>query len=251
MKNPLKTSSLSFVSALTLASVTYATEIPTGDISADASVVRAGEFPRLDWNITYPGIDTLVCIQPDGEIVTKADVEMQVRVLAADVQSRTTSFNRFTGRTTVSFSPVRVVSVGRINGGSFRLLFNDIQANVNPVAIPWQPNLEEGDRVSFAAQANFTGSVPYFSGQNSPNVLLLKDGDVPPTFTTWDTQSTLGTHIAPYLDETGAVDIGPRDVIVVFELTHVVDPNVVVDPDDPNGTPDFQDMILLLTFQKN
>ena len=226
--------------AFAITPMVIASEIPTGSISSDSEVVLAGTEPNLSWNITYPiNIDTIIEITPPGVIIPKSDVTMQVRCLAADVQERREYWNGW--RWVVSFRYIRVTGFGRRNSNSWRLLFNNTQPNVSPSTIVWQEDLEEDDTIRFAALANFSGGKWYYSGEGDPNVILLKDGEIPPTYATWDTQSTLGTHIAPYLDENGAVDIGPRDVIVAFELTHSLA--------DGNTGGDVQDMIYLLTFQ--
>lgn len=218
-----------------------AADTPLGDISANAEVVRAGTFPTLDWNITYPeSIIDWVNIEPNGTIRCTAPVNMQVRNLAADVQSRTTFWNGF--RWVTRFSYVEVTCFGRVNNEGWRSLFQGIQPNINPNQVVWNRNMGVNDSVVFAARSSFEGHIWHFTGQSSPNVVLLRRGDVPPDYTTWTTQSTLGEHIDPYLNDEGVIDIGPRDVIIAFELTHII-------PND-EGEGDLQDMILLLTFQR-
>ncbi len=232
---------LLLLGALAFAPMASASDTPTGNIDADSDLVVAGTFPRLDWNITYPeDITTFITITPPGLIVPKSDLTMQVRCLAADVQERREYWNGW--RWVVSYRHIRVSGYGRRNSNGWRLLFNNTQPYVNPSAIVWQEELEEDDTVKFAAKANYSGGNWYYSGESDPNVVLLKNGDYPPSYATWDTQSTLGTHIAPYLDDSGAVSIGPRDVIVAFELTHSMAPG-------SGGGGDMQDMIFLLTFQ--
>ena len=233
---------LSLVGALFASSQSLvASDVPTGDISAARAIVKQGEFAHINWAITYPGIETLIDLSPDGGITPRVDVTMQARILAADVQQRTTFTSG--GRQFTKFSFIWVTSYALVNDQVARLLFNGTQPSVNPEEIVWERDLNEGENITFAAGASFSGSRWYFSGRNDPNVLLLTDGDVPPEFTTWTTQSTLGTHISAYLDEEGRVDIGPRDVIVVFELTHTVTPGA------GNNVGDFQDLIVLLTFE--
>lgn len=219
-----------------------AADTPLGDISANAEVIRAGTYPTLDWSITYP--QTLldwVNIDANGAIICTSPVNMQVRNLAADVQSRKTFWNGF--RYVTSLSYVQVTCFGRVNSEGWRRVFQGFQPNINPSLIAWDRNLVTGDRVIFGARSSFDGHIWHYTGQSSQNVVLLKRGDVPPEHTTWTTQSTLGEHIDPYLNDDGVIDIGPRDVIVAFELTHII-PNA-------NNEGDMQDMILLLTFQQN
>lgn len=242
----MKTTSrkLAVLALLAVSLTSNASENPSGNISADSALVLAGTYPRLDWNINYPiSIETIIEVTPPGEVVPKTDLTMQVRCLAADVQERREYWNGW--RWVVSFRYISVAGYGRKNSNSWRLLFNDTQPNVDPTNIAWQEELEEGDVVRFAARANYSGGKWYYSGEGSANVLILKKSDYPPTYATWDTQSTLGTHISPYLNPDGSIDIGPRDLIVAFELTHVMNANA------NNNDGDMQDMIFLLTFQSN
>lgn len=243
---PMKNNSkkLLMLGMLAISSIAHASDVPTGKISADSDVVLAGTFPKLDWKINYPSpVTSLIEITDPGVIVSRSDLTMQVRTLAADVQERREFWNGF--RWVVTFRYITVTGYGRTNRSNYNLLFNGTQPFVNPASIVWQRELSEGEEVVFAALANFSGGRWYRSGQNDANVLILTDGDIPPEFATWDTQSTLGTHIAPYLAPDGTIDIGPRDVIVAFELTHVIDRN----SNENEG--DFQDMIFLLTFQND
>lgn len=236
------TKTLMVLSAIAMVPLASANENPTGEISADSQLVLAGSYPKLDWNITYPSsIETIVTITPPGEIIPKTDLTMQVRTLAADVQERREYWNGW--KWVTSYRYIKVTGYGRVNSQSWRLLFNNYQPYVNPASIVWQKDLDEGDEVIFAARADYSGLPWYYSGQSDHNVVLLTDGQTPPTYATWDTQSTLGTHIAPYLDANGAVDIGPRDVIVAFELTHDMTPGA------GSGGGDMQDMLFLVTFQ--
>ncbi|MGJ8723090.1 MAG: hypothetical protein ACSHYB_00920 [Roseibacillus sp.] len=241
----MKTTSkkLAILALLAVVSASNAAEIPSGNISADAKLVLANNvYPKLDWNITYPSdITTIVTVTPPGGIVPKTDLTLHVRCLAADVQERREYWNGW--KWVVSYRYISVTGYGRKNSNNWRLLFDNTQPYVNPSTIVWNEELEEGDEIKFASKANYSGGKWYYSGEGSSNVLVLKNGDYPPSYATWDTQSTLGTHIAPYLDENGAVDIGPRDLIVAFELTHSMS--------SQGSSGDMQDMIYLLTFQED
>lgn len=221
-----------------LSSVASAADIPTGVIKASEDVILAGTYPRLDWNITYPeSILEWIDITPEGNVVPKSGLLMQVRSLAADVQRRTTYWNGW--RYVYEFEYISVLAQARIDNGWWRTVFNGTQPEVDANEVLWQTELDGGDEVKFRSRVNLGGFPYYYSGFGSSNVVLLKQGDFPPSYVTWDTQASLGTHIAPYLDAQGRVDIGPRDVIVAFELTHRM----------PGSDGDMQDMIMLLTFQ--
>ena len=223
-------------------------ENPTGEITANAEVVRAGAYPKLNWSINYPPpaeaepIEDFIDVTPSGEIVSKTDVTMQIRCLAADVQEK--SYYYKNGYRYTKYRYIDVAGQVRVDNEDWQWLFYNIQPYVDPSKILMQREVDEGETVLFRSQAAFSGSITYYSGESSENVLVLKNGDYPPSYTTWSTQSTLDTHIGPYLDENGAVDIGPLDLIVVFELTHDMSPS-------GNGGGDMQDMIFLLTFTED
>lgn len=244
MKTLLKSHILTF-SLLwgTLAFGQDESDSPLGNISTDAIAYAENQHPKLTWNITYPQlVQEIVEIEDDGTIIPKADVTMQVRVLAADVQERKISYDRW-GNQKISLRYIDVVGYARVNYGYWYYIFGGTQPEVDPNEVVFEQELMEGEEVYFASRAVYSGLGYYYSGQDDPNVIVLQNGDTPPTYTTWDSQETLGTHIEAYLDDDGNVDIGPRDVIVAFELTHVLDPN------SNNNDGDVQDFIVLLTFQ--
>ena len=258
------------IAMLGLAPLGFA-EDPTGTISVTEDIVRAGTFPRINWNIDFPAsggegnesggednVGEVVDIETPGTIVPRRDLVMQARVIAADVQRRTPVyvnqsrwyrsggrwfFGTFRVFSHYEFEYLRVLAKGQINGGSEAVLYQDVQPNVDSIRVVWQREIKEGDAVTFSSRVDEGGFGYYHSGVGSDNVLVLKNGDVPPEYSTWETQATLGTHISAYLDEEGRVDIGPRDLIVAFELTHELDST----RSDNEG--DLQDMILLLTFE--
>lgn len=249
---PMKTLPLLLSSLVALTGSVFAQDRPSGWISADSQFVRAGTFPRITWGIDFPVAQTEnedsfdgVEISEDGDIEPVRDLKMDVRVLAADVQRRTTRGSSRTGYY-FEFEHINVAALGRVNSTGWATLFNGTQPQVNPSNVVWTRHLEEGDSIEFASRVLLDGFGWYVSGRGSSNVVVLRNGDVPPVFSTWDTQSTLGTHIEAYLDDDGKVDVGFRDLIVAFELTHVIDPSRGSDQDG-----DMQDMVLLLSFEED
>lgn len=215
---------------------------PFGSITTDAVAYAENQRPKLNWAITYPQlVEEVVEITEEGTIIPKSDVTMQVRILAADVQERSYSYDRW-GNRTVNLRYIDVVGYARVNYGYWHYIFGGTQPEVDSNTVVFQQTLNEGEEVYFASRAVYSGLGYYFSGVGDPNVLVLQNGDYPPFYATWDTQATLGTHIADYIDSEGRVDIGPRDVIVAFELTHDVSPNA------STGDWDVQDFVVLLTF---
>jgi hypothetical protein len=211
-------------------------------------------------------------------IVAKADVTVRARGLAADVQEFKKHYN---GSNYVEGSRyVEANAYSSINSGNWREIFSGTQSSVDPTAIVWEKELSTNDELTFAARANFTGMKWHYSAQIDETVLILKDGQTPPALATWNSQTTLGTHIEPYLDENGEIDIGPRDIILAFELTgdpkgnnghgnnadgydssnpgkkpgidlsgEYDDENKAVTSGEDVDPVDFQDMVILLTFE--
>ena len=237
----IRSKKLLLCSVLALASMTQAVEIPTGTISVEESVVLTGTNPSISWNIIFPtpelGIDDLVEVEPDGGIVPRTEVNMSVRVLAADIQ--TFEWVRIGKKWFQRAVYVDVRGYGRVNSGTQVELFNGTQPSVVEDEVVWSRALNEGDDVTFSAIADISNRPLYSTGEASDNVIVLKNGDIPPDIAGWGNQASLGTHIAPYLDSNGAVKIGPRDLIIAYELFFVM----------PHASGDLQDMIYLVTFQ--
>lgn len=229
-------------SLLALSSIAQAVEVPTGTISVKESVIRTGTFPRISWNIIYPEpeelleIDELVTISPSGGILPKTDLNMTVRALAADIQ--TVEWHQVGRRWVQRIVYVDVSGFGRVNSEPFRHLFTGTQPEVEDEKVLWTRKLKDGDVLRFCALTHL-GTPAYCTGTSSENVLVLKNGDIPPSIAGWKDQASLGTHIAPYLDSSGAIKIGPRDLIVAYELFFPM----------PHPSGDLQDMIFLVTFQ--
>jgi hypothetical protein len=258
----------------------FADNTPIGEISSDGDVYRTGTYPALSWQINHNPTSILdwVLITEDGKIVTRADVTVRVRVLAADVQELTKHFD---GSDYVEGS--RYVEAGAyssVESSNWREMFTGKQPLVDPTEIVWEQDLKENDELTFAARANFTGMKWHYSVQNEETVIILKDGQTPPVLASWSSQTTLGEHIEPYLDEDGKIDLGPRDIIVAFELTgdpknnnghgnnadgydssnkgkkpgvdlsgEFDDENNAITSGEGVDPIDFQDMVILLTFE--
>ncbi len=242
----IKNKALVLLGVLAINPAAWAEEDPIGEISANASVVTAGFLPTLNWNILYPGqsIETIVQADTDntngqGTVVPRVPVKVTVRVLAADIELRRRVTDRW-GRSGIQVTPLSVGGFLKIGSSASNLhVFEGRQRDVRPERIVFSQNISKGTEISFGGQARFSGSLQHFSGVGNRNVLIFKDGQEPPAHATWNTQTTLGTHIESYLDENGLIDLGPRELIVAFELGQNYD----------NPQADFQDLIFLLTFE--
>lgn len=203
--------------------------IPVGTLSAYPSVVQAGTFPTLSWGITYPSeILTVVTITPPGTITPKKSLKMDVRVIGASVKSATT------------YAPTEALF--SYNGSSYSRIWYNTQPNVNPNTIVKTQTVDANKNIRFGGRYYWQNSWSsmYTSTSTSGNVRALISGDTPPTTYPLYQQPTLESFLAPYLDEQGKIKVGPKDVIILFELTHT-------DTDDLGY--DLQDLVLLCTFR--
>ena len=243
-------------------------ENPSGEISANAKLVRAGLYPKLDWSITYPtapldglnldgenggesggGLEGVAEIDPNGTIVPQKDLKMQVRVLAADFELTRQVYKWFRnwrgqyyqGLVSEKYQ-VPVKAWGCVRGGYWEEITDKTQDFIDPSAIVWEKDLAEDDEVIFSSQVDSSGLPRYRSGVSSPNVIVLKNGDVPPAYVGWQGQSSLGTHISAYLNPDGTIKLGPLDMIVAFELYYDM-------AGSQSSSGDMQDMLLHVTFQ--
>lgn len=209
--------------------------IPVGSLSAFPTIVQAGTHPTLTWSIQYPEtVRDLIAIHEGGDISTLRDVTMQVRVLGASFQA---GFNRW-GKPIWLWLRGDVRTTGT---GNFVRIFEGSQRNVNPSRIYYHEDLKQGDVVQFRARG-FTGAtwLPFrATGGNEPRVSVLVNGDRPPDYAAAYGQENIASFLRPYLDSAGFIRIGPKDVIVLFELANV-------EPGSPFF--DMQDLVLLATF---
>ncbi|MDF1823931.1 MAG: hypothetical protein P1U68_04770 [Verrucomicrobiales bacterium] len=207
--------------------------IPTGSLSASPSVVQAGTYPSLEWNITYPETVTeVVEIVDPGVITPKEDLYMDVRVLGASVSD---------GHTW------RKVEAWIAADGDYYYdrFFKGTQLEVNPSKIYFTKLVREGEENHFGGRyIESNGQTQTFyhtANTNTINVRALVNGSSPPNYISAYGQGNISSFLEPYVDDQGKIDIGPMDVIYIFDLTHT----------DPNGWGfDMQDLVLLVTFRR-
>jgi hypothetical protein len=207
--------------------------VPTGTLSVNSSVVQAGTSPTLTWGVTYPSIVTdLVTVTPSGTITPKRSLEMKVTVIGCMAIRRGTTGPR------LLLSPTEALLA---NGpGSFTSIFYDTDNHwplLPTVEVYKNLPIRFGGRLKAFHLSTVWGPM-YISGDPNGRVRALVNGDENPT------KKPLGQiggidFLTPYLDADGKIKIGPKDVIVVFELSHS-------NPQDDGF--DLQDLVLLCTF---
>ncbi len=212
--------------------------VPVGNITAFPTIVHTGTHPTLTWEINYPSIvQDFVEVVPPATLVTKANVDMDVRVIGAGVTVEYTNGTWAFVPTEAQLKYHTESSYGRIFYGT------NLQVNPN-TKVYTRTNIPAGRQIRFGGRYYFNNAWgPHFTSQSGTNnIRTLVNGEIPPTLTPMNGPS-LEEFVRPYLDDSGRVKIGPMDVIVFMELTH--HDNQMSDPGY-----DLQDMVLLVTFKK-
>ena len=209
--------------------------IPVGALSAYPTIVQAGTHPVLTWGIDYPqnALD-VVDIENDGTILPKEDMDLEVRVLGASYQIGVDRKG----------DPIwgTVDAQIRADGATtWTRYFYDTQNKVNPTKIVHQQRVRAARPIDVRSRC-YNGNywLSYRSTNTiTPNVVVLVDGDTPPSTVPAFQQGNIEDFLRPYLDGSGRIEIGPKDVIVLFELGQT----------NPSASGfDLQDLVVLITF---
>lgn len=228
----MKTITLTIAGALLAASQAFCQStdpaIPVGTLNVNQSMVRQGVAPNLNWVIEYPNeIDDIIEVdEPDEEIVTKKKLRVQVYVIGVGITDQY-------GREYSATSYLHYSSYG------WKHIFSGKGSQVDPTRIYDDRILNAGETIRFAAKFD-AGSLGYLYN-DSRNVKVLKNGDLPPGNAAGYThQASAAEYLRPYI-KNGLLALGPLDIIYAAELTHT----------DPNHYGfDLQDTIILVRFTK-
>jgi len=207
-----------------------------GEISASDVTVQVGEVPTIQWSVTYPvgAVDDVIDID-DGEITPKRCLTMDVRLLGAS-WGNAYRFDYVYGSLQVS--------------GDTSQLFYGHHEQIDPTEVLFSELVEPGMTIRASAKGwNSNKSYrrsnkgywtsTYNSWDNTPNVVLLKNGDDAPQLTpTYAIQKDVKGHLSPYMDmTTGKMVLGPRDVVYLFDFNQA-----------GSSGYDLQDFCVLITF---
>lgn len=244
----LSTAALLFVSATTLS----ASDEPYGSLAAASSVVRADSHVSLNWNVEFPeerNLNSLIKVPSDtSNVQIKKSTEAEIRVLG------------------VAYGPSykQFLVEGYVDGGSgTQSLFTGRGVDVDPSEVVAELDLEAGDELSFHFQGwqnsgpttpreDWWAAEPVYTGAGDDRLIILKDGDVLPVANPAFDQGDIASFVAPYLreeddddddddDRDGLVlDLGPKDLIVLVELSNFHREHELAD---------LQDYVLLVTFK--
>jgi len=205
--------------------------IPTGSLEVDQNLVRRGTAPKVSWTISYPEtIEDVIEIEPDDTIIPIRDVRMKVRMIGVGLSNG------------IVWSPAQVYMA---NSGNWSQVWWGLDSWINPNAVQMNKKVDMNERIEFAARfqdwALFSKPFSPWYQNGNHRIKVLKNGDIPPTLAaSYPQQTSVEDYLRPYLDGNNRLQLGPRDVIYVAELTS-----------STFGSRGFdqQDAIVLVTFE--
>ncbi|MBC8128541.1 MAG: hypothetical protein H8M99_15485 [Gloeobacteraceae cyanobacterium ES-bin-144] len=206
-----------------------ANDIPTGTLNVDRTMVRVGTKSNLNWDIKYPTARLV-----DVDLKPTKKVTMRVRTLGVAFQSGSTllplegSWSR--------------------NNGAYSTFFTGTGPSVVPTRVLVETVINKGDTVKFrgrGASSPNPSSSQWFSyhetGGTDKYVIVLKHGDSAPSYAPAYDQASAKSFLAPYIDGSGKIKIGPQDLIILWEASTAA----------PGTTYfDMQDLVVLVTFEE-
>jgi len=221
---------IGLLACLCLSSTTFATsEIPTGTLSVDRTLVRTGSRSQLGWQIQYSSaVTSVVDVSSAGTITAKNSMRMRVRTLGVAFQSGSTL--------------LPIDAYWSKNNGTFTRFFYGTGTSVVSTNVLIDTTVSANDKIDFSARG-WSGSswFPSHTTLSSDKyVTVLKNGDSAPTYAPAYDQASAKSFLAPYLSSTGKISIGNRDLIILWECSSAA----------PGTTYfDMQDLVVLVTFE--
>ncbi len=196
MKNPPLFLSLPLAAVIALAPqiCSAQSEKPTGEMSVNTELVRQGAKPEITWSVTYPGLP----FDPPTQTTTE-DVTIHVSVFGVALESGNGD---------------EIAASARLEiGSSWHNLFSGKGSSVDPSRVVLSKDVDAGVRIRLGVEGSNWGE--RISG--SSHVVVLKNGDVPPTYSPALNQGDIMSFLSAYMSN-GKVSIGPKDVIYLAEL---------------------------------
>lgn len=205
------------------------TNIPRGTLGVDRDQVRVGTRSNLNWNIEYPAaIVDIVDVNPTGTIKPKKNLKMRVRVIGVAFQSGSTL--------------LPLDAYWSQNNGSWTNFFYGTGPSVNPSSVLIDRSVKKNDSIDFGARG-WGGSswLPFNHTRNTTQyVTVLGKGSSAPSFAPAYNQGSVTSFLRPYIDSRGKINIGERDLIILWEASTA----------KPGSTFfDMQDLVVLVSFE--
>lgn len=203
--------------------------VPRGTLDVDKTLVRVGTRSNLAWNIEYPAaIADIVDVDPTGTIKPKKNLKMKVRVLGVAFQS---------GKTLLPLD-----AYWSMNGGSWQNFFFGTGPTVDPDAVLIDRNVKQNDSIDFGARAWGGNSwLPFNHTRSSTKyVTVLGKGARAPSYAPAYNQDSVTSFLRPYIDSAGKINIGEKDLIILWEGSTASPGSIYFD---------MQDLVVLVSFQ--
>ncbi len=203
--------------------------VPRGTLSVDKDLVRVGTRSNLAWNIEYPAaIVDIVEVEPTGTITPKKTLKMRVRVIGVAFQS---------GNTLLPLD-----AWWSLNNGGWQNFFYGTGPTVNSSAILIDQKVKKNDTIDFGARGWGGSSWLPFNHTKSPTqyVTVLGKGSKAPAYAPAYNQNSVTSFLRPYIDGAGRINIGEKDLIILWESSTAT----------PGSTYfDMQDLVVLVSFE--
>ena len=206
-----------------------AQNIPTGKLNVDRALVRVGVKSNLDWQIQYPTIVTdVVDVTGTGTIIPKKPMKMRVRTLGVAFQSGSTL--------------LPIEGNWSKNGSTWSKFFYGTGTSVVSTNVLVDTTVATNDKIYFGARGwNGSSWLPWHDTTKTDKyVIVLKNGDSAPSYAPAYNQTSTKGFLAPYIDSTGKVKIGSRDLIILWECSTAAPATTYFD---------MQDLVVLVTFE--
>lgn len=206
----------------TINSTFAASAVPTGSLTVDRTLVRVGIRSQLGWQINYP--------TKEPRLDPTYKCKMRVRTLGIAFQSGSTL--------------LPCEATWSKNGSPYTRFFYGTGPSVVPTNVLIDTTLNVGDKVSFGGRG-WDGSswLPFHvtSDTSDKYVTVLKNGASAPSYAPAYNQASAKSFLAPYINGSGKINIGPNDLIILWECSTAA----------PGTTYfDMQDIVLLVTFEE-
>lgn len=168
----------------------------------------------------------------DGEVIVNYDFNAKLEVLGVDISAIPVSMKAVVDNITYEpFGSFGSRSAGNINDGA------------NPRSYSFPLVYDSGSHITVAGRSwdSTSERLNVDSDDNSPLVMVLRDGDTVPDINPYGDQLSIGEYISDHVDAaTNTVTIGNNQVIYLYELYTT---------DLTSAYADFQDMVVLVSLE--
>lgn len=221
----------SLAAGSTLMANSAAPAIPQGSLTVNASLIREGIPPRINWNIILPKeVTDVVEIDEDDNVIPTKKVRLKVTMIGVGISNGQGTWSPATTYLKI--------------GSSWNHIYTGAGPSVQQGSVLYNQIVESGTTIQFASryQSASSGNYSNWFYNGSSNVEVLKNGDVAPSYAAaYSSQASAEEYMNAYTAADGTIKLGPRDLIYAAELTHT---------DRNSWGFDMQDAVMLVNFEE-